>query len=1028
MYVSKLKNIFFFSLIVVFLGSMACTDEFAGSKKQPANNATADTGFDINNGTPDVGTNNTNNSNNTNNNTNNGGCRPGIDENCDCRPGEVRLCSSHGDPLGMNGAHIRCKAGRQICVGSIWGACEGEVGPSEESCNGIDDNCDGVIDSGVRDHNGTCLLDEDYLAPSEDCGPSGEGTGFDDDGNGIIDDGCSCAVPPDSPTPELFRKGQACYSGPRHTLGVGTCKAGVRDCQANGVWGECVGEVVPAAEICGDGLDNNCNGIVDDGCPDCDGLEVEVCNGRDSTCDGVIDGGVVNACGGCGEISAVEICGDGLDNNCNGLVDEGCPCTGSSQRCYLGPPDKAGIGVCAWGIQHCLGEAWGPCTGSVQPTLEQCGADGRGNGLDNSCNGVVDDGCICTEGKTRPCGSNTGICRYGTQTCTGGDWSGCVGGSGPQLEVCDGQDNDCNGIVDNDLRNACGRCDDSCYTRNTDPATGGDTGEGAEPISGDDPENPTGRGGVTLSKRAFIPPYLWAANHQNHTVTKFNTDTEEEEGLYWVARNPSRTAVDLDGNMWVGGRDDGRLTKVLWDTSSCPGPNTSKNIAGVVARVNSEAAPLSDDCVVYSQVPNPSFPSIRGIAAAPDGKVWIGYTSSGIQSIDPHTFELGPLISNIGAPRFSPDANGVQRPMLDANGNPMLGNTGGVYGLVVDAKGNVYTSSFNRNTLARYSPVTGTWDALFTGFECGSYGIAVDSKDRIWTGGWPGCPGIGMFDPATMRFYNFTVPNTVTPLPGETSGVVMNPEPGLVCSNQSDPRGRFCVTGVAVEPATGDVWTSFYPIGYTGRLRLDENDYTQSQWTFIATSRNLTTNAYLPGVGPDLRGVGFDRNGYGWTLGLGSDRVWKIDPVTNSRAASMPLGKSIGIGSHYTYSDFTGSTVFSFTAPRGLWRYIYNSQIDNAQLDTIDLEGYSPIDTVIEVRVRALDKNGAPITPWRPAENNAVPQYFRYPNDAANYRIDLHAQGGPMVGPQFEVEVRLITNNPAVRPILHDMKLNWQRP
>ena len=73
--------------------------------------------------------------------------------------------------------------------------------------------------------------------------------------------------------------------------------------------------------------------------------------------------------------------------------------------------------------------------------------------------------------------------------------------------------------------------------------------------------------------------------------------------------NPSRTAVDLDGNAWIGGRNDGRLTKILWDTSTCPDRNgdgviqTSKNVGGVVNQINSAADPFADECVVYSDVP-----------------------------------------------------------------------------------------------------------------------------------------------------------------------------------------------------------------------------------------------------------------------------------------------------------------------------------------------------------------------------------------------------------------------------------------
>ena len=54
-----------------------------------------------------------------------------------------------------------------------------------------------------------------------------------------------------------------CYSGPNGTAGVGICRRGTETCNGNGNWGgSCQGEVTPANDVC-DGLDNNCDGVVD---------------------------------------------------------------------------------------------------------------------------------------------------------------------------------------------------------------------------------------------------------------------------------------------------------------------------------------------------------------------------------------------------------------------------------------------------------------------------------------------------------------------------------------------------------------------------------------------------------------------------------------------------------------------------------------------------------------------------------------------------------------------------------------------
>src|ERR1700689_4499834 len=57
---------------------------------------------------------------------------------------------------------------------------------------------------------------------------------------------------------------QPCFSGAAATEGVGECRSGSQTC-ADGTWGGCAGQVLPTSEIC-DGRDNNCNGLVAEGC------------------------------------------------------------------------------------------------------------------------------------------------------------------------------------------------------------------------------------------------------------------------------------------------------------------------------------------------------------------------------------------------------------------------------------------------------------------------------------------------------------------------------------------------------------------------------------------------------------------------------------------------------------------------------------------------------------------------------------------------------------------------------------------
>lgn len=105
-----------------------------------------------------------------------------------------------------------------------------------------------------------------------------------------------------------------CYTGTKETMGVGPCTGGTQTCTAAGQWGNCVGEVVPVAETCGDSVDNNCDGAVDND-EDRDGDGFTTCGG--DCCDSVecSDPVLVNP-------TAFDAPGNLVDDDCNGLVDD----------------------------------------------------------------------------------------------------------------------------------------------------------------------------------------------------------------------------------------------------------------------------------------------------------------------------------------------------------------------------------------------------------------------------------------------------------------------------------------------------------------------------------------------------------------------------------------------------------------------------------------------------------------------------------------------------------------------------------
>jgi hypothetical protein len=291
--------------------------------------------------------------------------------------------------------------------------------PQQEICNGVDDNCNGQIDENV------------FQACSTSCGPGQEQCQFTNDGN-PQNDWINCTA--QKPVPEVCNGLDDDCNG---TADDGVPNGGA--CSVSGCTGvlKCIGGSMvcdapsPTGEIC-DGKDNDCNGKIDDGvtrpCSTICGVGTETCSFTD-------DGDPLNDWINCtAQQPTTEVC-NGKDDDCDGSIDNNIPAT----KCSIGPCE---------GQMQCIGAKM-VCDAQT-PSSEIC------DGNDNNCNGQVDENLI------RPCLSK---CGFGTETCQftedgdpTNDWVNCTAPQ-PQSEVCDGVDNDCDGVVDNNVPGEGEPCD-----------------------------------------------------------------------------------------------------------------------------------------------------------------------------------------------------------------------------------------------------------------------------------------------------------------------------------------------------------------------------------------------------------------------------------------------------------------------------------------------------------------------------------------------------------------------------------------
>ena len=138
--------------------------------------------------------------------------------------------------------------------------------------------------------------------------------------NGSTNDGCEQNILQEGPCSCAPSTTQSCYQGGPNTAGVGACKTGKQTCNASGTaWGSCAGQVLPKPEICGNQIDDDCDGTVDN-VSDSDADGWTTCNGDccDSPGPGCPSPAQVNP-------GAFEVVGNNVDDDCDPSTSDTIP-------------------------------------------------------------------------------------------------------------------------------------------------------------------------------------------------------------------------------------------------------------------------------------------------------------------------------------------------------------------------------------------------------------------------------------------------------------------------------------------------------------------------------------------------------------------------------------------------------------------------------------------------------------------------------------------------------------------------------
>ena len=940
------------------------------------------------------------------------------------------VINKHG---GCPGSTV-CQDGESVCEGPE---------PAEDVCDGLDQDCDGTVDEGFPDTDVDGVLDcldkdddDDGFDDDDDCAPLDPTIHpFATEVCDQVDNDC------DSSTDEAGSEGctnyyldvdqddfgdsampAACLCAPAPQAFYTATQPG--DCD------DLQGSVHPdATEIC-NGADDDCDGLTDEGTGgDTDGDGLPDCSDPDDDGDGWPDTDDCAPLDASIHPDASELC-NGVDDDCDGFADEE---GGTGCSIFWLDMDDDGQGTPGPGTK-CL---CGPdeVTSYTATNSDDCndlnkdvylGADETCNGLDDNCDGQVDEG------------SSTDSDGDGILDCIDEDddndgWNDpmdCApldGAVHPEAEeTCNVVDDDCDGVVDEENATGC-----STYWRDADGDGHGTDAFPSKCLCGPDPVSLYQ--GTTPDDCDDADPSQFPQANESCNFADDDCDAEVDEGVASPCGDCNPTCVletgedkddpldpDQDNSDGVDNTEDGGITLVS-NSFSMPFIWIANSAEDTISKLHTDTG-----CEVarYDICDNPSRTSVdlggngiiacrsNGIAAkvavfevdcTDDNDNGVIDTSRDLNedceiSVDEMVandecilWKVKPVAneSNVRAAGVDKENNiwvGLwntqQLVKLDGETGEVLVNfplNGRPYGLAIDALRYIWVASRAPNgVLLKVDPDIGEI-GFYNSPRGSAYGLAVDPLGKVWMAGGE-ATGIGRFDPDTETWTNY---GALTG--GYARGVAVRRE-----------------DGTNGELLGAEVFVAHHSWG---------NCAANGQHRYVGVI-DAVTLAQKPSIdlGADRGpvGVAIDSLGFLWSINQCHSTASKIDTKTHEVLGTYPVGLS-----PYTYSDMTGYALKTITTQQGFYSEIFS--------------GWTGAETKWDqLLVNAeLPGNGAS---WMKVQYRLAPTIAElsgqawvdpigpFPPDTFPLKLDV-------VGNHIEMKMILGTDDDAFKPVLHSISV-----